>query len=107
MLNYLWTPNESIQIESGVLGIKGKRADSQLDWYNAPDPRPDYYQNYLPILKTAWLEKVYGMPGSKMLMYDKLIGLVYIIPIMQIILLLKMQMELMEIQFQETEQLIG
>lgn len=44
MLNYLWTPNESIQIESGVLGIKGKRADSQLDWYNAPDPRPDYYQ---------------------------------------------------------------
>lgn len=44
MLNYLWTINESIQFESGLLGIKGKRSDSQLDWYNAPDPRPDYYQ---------------------------------------------------------------
>lgn len=44
MLNYQWNLQENIQFETGLLGMKGKRSDSQLDWYNAPDPRPDYYQ---------------------------------------------------------------
>lgn len=32
-------------------GISGKKNNTALDWYNAPDPRPDYYR-YLPSYQT-------------------------------------------------------
>lgn len=35
----------------------GKKSTSALDWYNAPDPRPDYYQ-YLPGYQTDSLQKL-------------------------------------------------
>ncbi len=44
LLNYFFNINENFHLEAGLLGLKGQRTDSQLDWYNAPDPRPDYYQ---------------------------------------------------------------
>ena len=34
----------------------GKRSTSGIDWYNAPDPRPDYYR-YLPIYQTDPYQK--------------------------------------------------
>lgn len=34
----------------------GKKSISGLDWYNAPDPRPDYYR-YLPSYQTDSLQK--------------------------------------------------
>jgi len=36
--------NTNARLELGVMGTFAHRADGQLDWNNAPDPRPDYYQ---------------------------------------------------------------
>ncbi|MGB3083868.1 MAG: hypothetical protein WBB21_04080 [Saprospiraceae bacterium] len=44
LLNYSWDVKENLKFTSGIMGLTGKRSDSQLDWFNAPDPRPDYYQ---------------------------------------------------------------
>ncbi|QES89500.1 TonB-dependent receptor [Rhizosphaericola mali] len=39
--------NNYIQLHHGISITKGYSSNSGLDWYNAPDPRPDYYR-YLP-----------------------------------------------------------
>ena len=36
--------NDYVNLSSGVLFLKGKRADGSLDWADTNDPRPDYYQ---------------------------------------------------------------
>lgn len=43
-LNSDYQIKENIKLESGILFLKGKRSDRSLDWANASDPRPDYYQ---------------------------------------------------------------
>ncbi|HEX5625649.1 MAG TPA: hypothetical protein VFX48_06525, partial [Saprospiraceae bacterium] len=43
-LNYNGRWNDHLSWSAGGLGLSGTFADGQLDWYNAPDPRPDYYQ---------------------------------------------------------------
>ncbi|MBK9107851.1 MAG: hypothetical protein IPM92_05575 [Saprospiraceae bacterium] len=43
-LNYRLNISESLSFQAGIMGLASKRYDSQLDWHNAPDPRPDYYQ---------------------------------------------------------------
>lgn len=47
ILNHFWKLNESTQITSTASYLFGKTSTSALNWYNAPDPRPDYYR-YLP-----------------------------------------------------------
>ncbi|HRI00557.1 MAG TPA: hypothetical protein PK006_05855 [Saprospiraceae bacterium] len=44
MLNYKKQLGNSLLMNVGLMGMKGKRYDSSLDWQNARDPRPDYYQ---------------------------------------------------------------
>ncbi len=45
LLNYEYTPNDKLRWNT-VAGYQfGTNANSTLDWYNAPDPRPDYYRN--------------------------------------------------------------
>ena len=39
--------SEKINLNSAIGFTMGKVSNSQLEWYNAPDPRPDYYR-YLP-----------------------------------------------------------
>jgi len=39
--------NNRTTINTAISATWGKRSTSALDWYNAPDPRPDYYR-YLP-----------------------------------------------------------
>lgn len=47
LLNYERNPSESLKWNT-TLGYQfGKNKNSTLDWYNAADPRPDYYK-YLP-----------------------------------------------------------
>lgn len=47
LLAHEYTPNSSTRWNTTIGYIFGKRKTSALDWYNAPDPRPDYYR-YLP-----------------------------------------------------------
>ena len=45
MLNYFYTPDDKFDLTAAVSYRFGKNGYSALDWYDAPDPRPDYYKN--------------------------------------------------------------
>ncbi|MFT4063064.1 MAG: carboxypeptidase-like regulatory domain-containing protein [Edaphocola sp.] len=44
MLNYEWNPNPATHLNIGLSYQTGYNGNSALDWYNAWDPRPDYYR---------------------------------------------------------------
>ena len=44
VFNHEWKINNKSSLETGVSFLFGKTRVSGLDWYNAPDPRPDYYR---------------------------------------------------------------
>jgi len=45
ILTHEWTINPKSSLESAASYQFGKNKVSNIDWYNAPDPRPDYYRN--------------------------------------------------------------
>jgi hypothetical protein len=45
ILTHEWNIDTKSSLESAVSYQFGKNKSSSLDWYNAPDPRPDYYRN--------------------------------------------------------------
>ncbi len=47
ILSHNWKINEKSSLESALSYQFGKNKVSGIDWYNAEDPRPDYYR-YLP-----------------------------------------------------------
>jgi hypothetical protein len=47
ILNYAYNPAVNTSWNTAISYQTGKTASSSLDWYNAADPRPDYYR-YLP-----------------------------------------------------------
>ena len=47
MLVHEYAPSTKTNWTTSVAYVFGKRKTSAFDWYNAPDPRPDYYR-YLP-----------------------------------------------------------
>ncbi len=47
ILHYTYTPNKKNLLYVALSNQRGIHQNSTLDWYNAPDPRPDYYR-YLP-----------------------------------------------------------
>ena len=47
IVNWIWKPDKSISLNTGVAFRKSFYSSSALSWYNAADPRPDYYR-YLP-----------------------------------------------------------
>lgn len=52
MLNYFYTINEKTKLQAALSYRTGQNKYSALDWYDAPDPRPDYYRNlpsYFPL----------------------------------------------------------
>lgn len=51
ILNDFWNINSKIKVTNSLAYSFGKNASSALNWYNAPDPRPDYYR-YLPSYQT-------------------------------------------------------
>ncbi|MCX7696324.1 MAG: TonB-dependent receptor [Bacteroidales bacterium] len=51
MLNHTWKVNEKNKIYSVLSFNAGRFGTTRLNWYNAPDPRPDYYR-YLPSYQT-------------------------------------------------------
>ncbi|MBW6490739.1 MAG: carboxypeptidase regulatory-like domain-containing protein [Lentimicrobium sp.] len=47
ILNHYWNPSNKTQITSSASYLFGQTGTTALNWYNASDPRPDYYR-YLP-----------------------------------------------------------
>lgn len=45
MLNYFFKPSEKLDFTAALSYRFGSNGYSALDWYDAPDPRPDYYRN--------------------------------------------------------------
>lgn len=45
VLSHYWDFDEKTSLESSVFYTFGRGGGSALDWYDAPDPRPDYYRN--------------------------------------------------------------
>ena len=46
-LNHYWTPSKNQWLNSAVYATVGRTGNSNLNWFDAQDPRPDYYK-YLP-----------------------------------------------------------
>lgn len=44
-LKYDYTPSNRTALSATLLWRTGKNGYTALDWYDAPDPRPDYYRN--------------------------------------------------------------
>ena len=91
-LKYTVTPSDDLQASATVLWRTGKNGYTALDWYDAADPRPDYYRN-LPsyfwmenedygrqnYTKFAWAEDVWknNMPEYTHLNWDRLYNVNY------------------------------
>lgn len=70
ILKYTFTPSDKIKGSATILYRFGKNGYTSLDWYDAPDPRPDYYRN-LPsyfskfsrgrenLIKEAWAREAW------------------------------------------------
>ncbi|MCX6245582.1 MAG: TonB-dependent receptor [Bacteroidetes bacterium] len=54
ILNHIWTINEKTKLNTAVNYSFGTNGWTSLNWYNAPDPRPDYYR-YLPSYKPDYV----------------------------------------------------
>ena len=44
-LKYDFTPSRDLNVSATLLWRTGMNGYTALDWYDAPDPRPDYYRN--------------------------------------------------------------
>ena len=63
ILKYTFTPEDNTEVNASVLWRTGKNGYTALDWYDAPDPRPDYYRN-LP--SYFWMDDPdYGRQNSE------------------------------------------
>lgn len=51
IINDTWKLNETTKIHTSIGFMKGRYGNTRLNWYSAPDPRPDYYR-YLPSYQT-------------------------------------------------------
>ena len=45
ILKYTVTPSDDLEASATLLWRTGKNGYTAMDWYDAPDPRPDYYRN--------------------------------------------------------------
>ena len=45
VLKYIYSPSETFESSTTLLWRTGKNGYTALDWYDAMDPRPDYYRN--------------------------------------------------------------
>ena len=58
ILSHIWKINEKTTLTSGVGIHYARYGNTALNWYNGPDPRPDYYR-YIPSYHTG-NENVYN-----------------------------------------------
>jgi hypothetical protein len=63
ILKYTATPSDNLEASATVLWRTGKNGYTAMDWYDAADPRPDYYRN-LP--SYYWMaDKDYGRQNQE------------------------------------------
>ncbi len=65
MLNHYFNINDKTKLTSSLFYSFGKEGNTRLNWYNAADPRPEYYKN---------LPSYYNIPGEEE-MYNELTSL--------------------------------
>lgn len=56
ILTHEWKINDKTTLTTSASYMFGNRSTTGLDWFNAPDPRPDYYR-YLPSYETDPVRK--------------------------------------------------
>lgn len=56
ILTHEWKINDKTTLTTAASYMFGNRSTTGLDWFNAPDPRPDYYR-YLPSYETDPVRK--------------------------------------------------
>ena len=92
ILKYTATPSDGLEASATLLYRTGKNGYTALDWYDAPDPRPDYYR-YLPsyfymedpdydridIEKAAWATEAWqnNVNGTRHMNWDRLYNVNY------------------------------
>lgn len=52
ILSHVWQINEKSRLTTGIAAHYSRYGGTALNWYNGPDPRPDYYR-YLPSYNSA------------------------------------------------------
>ncbi|HXH17508.1 MAG TPA: carboxypeptidase regulatory-like domain-containing protein, partial [Chitinophagales bacterium] len=57
VVNHEWKFSKESSLESAVSFLFGKNSVSALDWYNAPDPRPDYYRRLPSYIDDSTLQQ--------------------------------------------------
>jgi hypothetical protein len=55
ILNHIWKIDEKTKLTTSANYSFGTNGWSSLNWYNAPDPRPDYYR-YLPSYRPNYVD---------------------------------------------------
>ncbi len=45
LLTHIWNVNSTTTLHTTLVAKGGRNGSTALNWYNAPDPRPDYYRN--------------------------------------------------------------
>ena len=77
ILTHEWKVTPKSTLVSAVSFMDGDRSTTGLDWYNAADPRPDYYR-YLPsyqedpTLSAKLLEELKNNPAKRQINWDAL-----------------------------------
>lgn len=57
ILKHVWKINSDTELNTSIGMQTGEYGRTRLDWYNAPDPRPDYYR-YMPSYQRDDVAKV-------------------------------------------------
>ncbi len=82
ILTHEWKIKKSTTVTSAISYTAGDRSTTGLDWYNAADPRPDYYR-YLPsyqedpILKQRLYDELSTNINKRQINWDALYGANY------------------------------
>jgi len=80
ILRHDWTVNEKLTITTSIAGQTGKFGTTRLDWYNANDPRPDYYRKLPSFYESQGLtdiandvrEKLTSSEAARQLDWDRM-----------------------------------
>jgi len=57
MLNWIWKPRMGTRLNTGLAFRSNNYSSSALNWYQAADPRPDYYRNLPSYFKPTVTEE--------------------------------------------------
>jgi len=69
ILNWIWKPRQGTVVNTGVGFRHNEYTTSALNWYQAADPRPDYYR-YLPSYYAPTAEEGTELYDQQMQVYD-------------------------------------